>query len=30
MSRAPAPSGEFDLGLQMRNSLMDWREGGVK
>ena len=30
MSRAPAPSGEFDLGLQMRSSLMDWREGGVK
>jgi hypothetical protein len=30
MSRAPALSGEFDLGSQTRSSLMGWREAGMK
>jgi hypothetical protein len=30
MSRAPALSGEFDLGSQIRSSLMGWREVGMK
>jgi hypothetical protein len=27
MPRAPAPSGEFDLGSQVRSSRRGWREG---
>jgi hypothetical protein len=30
MSRAPAPSGEFDMGSQTRSSLMGWREAGMR
>lgn len=30
MSRAPAPSGEFDPDSQTRSSLMGWREVGMK
>ena len=30
MSRAPALSGEFDVGSQIRSSLMGWREVEMK